>query len=289
MAIRTSPFPKFFAGFSITCAGFLSGCNIINAEEKVPGYVYVTGVDFQTDVSSQGTADQEFTEVWVSGGGKELGAFPLPAMIPVLGEGPTRITLAPGIRANGLSTERGFYPPSEAFSEEIVLEPGQIDTVTPTLTYSVSASFPVLEDFDGVGIELDDAFGSARLELISGSEAYALTSARITHDATHPDFKAFTRESFDTPSPDIAIFLELHYKCTVEFNVGVAYDDGQTFTEVPFLTLYPTTTWKKLYVNLASATGGLPQGTKLKLMFQSILPADQSSGTLHLDNLKAIY
>lgn len=289
MAIRISRFPKLLAGCCLLSASAFCGCNIINAEEKIPGYVYVTAVDFQANPSTQGTSDQEFTEVWVSGAGKELGAFPLPAMIPVLSEGSTRITLAPGIRANGLSTERGFYPPAELYSQDIVLEPGKIDTIRPELTYAVSASFPFLESFDGVGIELDDNFGSARLELVNGSEAYSQNSARITHDATHPDFKAFTRESFDTPSPDLAIFVELHYKSTVEFNVGVAYDDGQTFTEVPFLTLYPSPTWKKLYVNLASATGGLPQGTKLKLMLQSVLPTDQSSGTLYLDNLKAIY
>ena len=64
---------------------------------EVPTYLVIDSFSFET-FPGQGANSTAITDVWVYDNTGLLGAYELPAEIPVLGKGKKQITLFPGIR-----------------------------------------------------------------------------------------------------------------------------------------------------------------------------------------------
>ncbi|NOR88116.1 MAG: hypothetical protein GQ527_10940, partial [Bacteroidales bacterium] len=64
-------------------------------ENYVPSYIDINEIDFTT-TSSQGSSSSYFTDAWLYVDGADMGAYPLPAIIPILSEGEHKIKIAPG-------------------------------------------------------------------------------------------------------------------------------------------------------------------------------------------------
>src|SRR5689334_23258519 len=85
-------------------------CNLINPDEPVPVVVACDTIGFHVTNASQGTNSSSITDMWLFVDGNLLGAFELPAHIPVLAEGSHTLTIRPGILINGIKGSRGPYP-----------------------------------------------------------------------------------------------------------------------------------------------------------------------------------
>ena len=82
-----------------------------------------------------GGSTSNITEVWAFSGEEFLGAFPLPARIPVLAVGSTDIRLEAGVRQNGISSTPDFYEFYTPVERTLELVPGEvIDLGTQTIT-----------------------------------------------------------------------------------------------------------------------------------------------------------
>jgi len=129
----------------------------------IPAYVYVENVDFITD-SEQGTASFKIPDVWVTVNGKGVGAYQLPALVPVIANGSTELIFEGGIRLNGQSEWRPKHPLFTLHKETLNLVKGKIDTVFPVFRYLDIVQFPLKEDFESAGLSFHSVNGGAELK-----------------------------------------------------------------------------------------------------------------------------
>ena len=77
--------------------------------------------------NDHGALTHNVTEAFISMDGQLLGAFSLPAKIPVIGEGNHSFILIPGVKNNGISATKRRYPFLQQYSTSIELV--QDDTI----------------------------------------------------------------------------------------------------------------------------------------------------------------
>lgn len=271
-----------------TCL-LLSSCNIINPAEPIPAYIRVEKFDFTTDQSTQGSATNAITDVWVFVDGVVIGAFEMPATIPVLYSGTHTVTLRSGVIVNGISSTRIDYPFYVPYKVTADLEPGVVDTLKPSTTYG-SVTFSQREDFDQSGLTLEPSPQSADTEvhrintpniILEGFCGAALL------DASHQTFEFISIDSFPAPTGSIK-YMELDYKCDNEFTIGLqSYTQSSAYKD-DLLILKPTGTWTKIYVSLNTSLELYPSATRFKIYLRGVLSNGKSSAAIYFDNIKVI-
>ena len=70
----------------------------------------IDSVSLDTNYYEQGSNFKAITDAWVYVDDGLIGAFELPATIPVLAEGKHKLEIRPGIKLNGISSTRAPYP-----------------------------------------------------------------------------------------------------------------------------------------------------------------------------------
>jgi hypothetical protein len=131
----------------------LSGCNIIDPEEKVPAFIQIDSVGFFSDSVGSFT-DHEITDIWAFQGTTFLGVFPIPARIPVLAEGVVPVQLEAGIYSDGIRSLRLTYPFYRLPIQNLELRPGETTLVYPVYRYPtnlIGRNTTLYDDFnDGI-------------------------------------------------------------------------------------------------------------------------------------------
>ena len=90
---RITHIKSIYALLLIIVTGFC-GCDIINPDETIPAYIYIESIEVINNPDLQGkegSLNNTIVDAWVSANGKLVGAFELPAVIPVLAEGDIEI------------------------------------------------------------------------------------------------------------------------------------------------------------------------------------------------------
>ena len=88
--------------------------------------------------------------------------------------------------------------------------------------------------------------------------------------------------------PVTASYLELHYKNTIDFQVGiqVSYDQGGVYYE--YITGFkPKSEWNKVYIDLQKFASN-NRGLNYRIMIRADLPSGMSSGYVLFDNFKVV-
>ena len=80
-------------------------CEAFDRPEKIPSFIHVEEFDFDITHSSQGSASEKITDVWVYVDGSIAGVYELPSTIPLHFEGNHSLKLHPGIKQNGISVD----------------------------------------------------------------------------------------------------------------------------------------------------------------------------------------
>ncbi|MBU0764673.1 MAG: hypothetical protein KJ607_07555, partial [Bacteroidetes bacterium] len=202
---------------------FCISCDIINPEEDIPSYIRIESVDFSI-TGTPGGNTHNITDVWADLDGKVLGVFELPAIFPVLAEGPHTILLKPGIKTNGISDVRTVYPFYTNFELDTLFEPGNIIEICPDYKYKPEADRDDWqEDFEISGIITLEASSVSDVELvvIDDPEKDGNHIGAIYLDDSNPSFDGFTKDGIDVPSGISEIYLEFDYQCNNEISVGL--------------------------------------------------------------------
>jgi hypothetical protein len=144
----------------LICFGFLLfSCK---SHVEIPAYVYVESVDF-IPADEQGTSSFKIPDVWVTVNGTGIGAYQLPALVPVIAEGSTDLIFEAGIKLNG-RTEWRPKPSIFTYHKETVhLVKGKIDTISPVFYYN-SVKFALKENFESGGMSFHSVNGGAKLK-----------------------------------------------------------------------------------------------------------------------------
>lgn len=279
----------FFIGGSLL---FIQSCEIINPEEQLPAYVYIDNFTFTTSLDLQGYASSKLPDAWVYADNEFIGAFELPATIPILAEGETEIIVYPGIKENGISGTGMIYPFYNAYTITRNLTGGATDTILPATTYKNSSAitFLMLERFESSNpfySVISDAALTTTTDPLLVFEGNR--SAISTMTGTVDTFYIQTSDPLIFPAIDHQLFLELDYKCDIPFNVWIKCNTATgsaLYDEV--LTITSKENWNKIYVNLNPSLQyfAANQPESYHLEFRALNTLD--SATIMFDNIKII-
>ena len=280
---------------------FLSSCPGFEGNQEIPAYLHIDKFLFETDYSIEGADSHKITDAVVYIDGSFQGYYELPATIPVLERGKHDLTLYPGIKLNGNSSTRTlnpFYVPY--IIEDYVFEEKVIDTVTPSTHY-----YPI--DDSNIHFEWMEDF-----EIQVGLETVAYSDTTITRtDRDTPDvwkdkegnshysgyvwiedtltFCITTPKLYDLPDQGNSIFLELDYKCTEMFTVGLlAKIASEEVMELVHVN--PSKNWNKIYINLGpSITDAASRTPEYFKVYISGATEKGTEAEYYFDNIKVIY
>jgi hypothetical protein len=277
----------------------LSSCDFINPQEDVPGFLLVSPFQLTT-TPAQGSNSAKITEVWVSVDGEFLGAFALPARVPILGSGLRQVSLQTGIKDNGISTTPDIYPFYTITNTDIDIQPNQTSSLQPTVTYLPETRFAFIENFEGpqhIFTERrfggpDQAMQKSTQNPFEGNASGLITldsANTIAEIATGPVFR-----NLNERSP--FVYLEMDYKSDVPVLVGLVGfgpntpPTGRTLYEAGFL---PKENWNKIYFNLSQSifASGL---SDFQVVVQAAIPVQngtptRNSARVWLDNVKLLH
>lgn len=260
----------------------------------------------------------ELIAYW-SGDEKEtiLGTFQLPCTLPVLRDkNITRLTLVPVIKQNGIAATRIEYP----YYERIVLNdvPLVTDSTTNIGTQNAEGEWEVqtcyrpwtvqqivdgqiLTTSDTVfkvlaqeyfeAIQFTTIFDSSKVDrttdpnlIRSGTGSGVIV---VSADKQTLDFEI--NNDIVCNDPTAYLYLEMDYKTDVRLSVGMksAYYDGGTTSTQSAMTLYETTEWKKIYINLGRLWSQFNYHSTFRVVF-SALNTSGNGGNVYLDNVKLL-
>jgi len=285
----------------IMCLLLFAGCDIINPEEEIPAYLHVK--KFEVDATpGQGSNSNSITEAFVFVDNSFLGAYSLPATIPVLGSGEQKIDLFPGIKDNGIDATPEIYPFYSFVSENRTLTDMEVDTVSPRVEYLDNAKFGFIESFESsLQIFRDDIdedsltfVNLTTTDVFEGSKSGAIVLSR-----DNPVLQVASIRLSELPAANRETYLELNYKTEVPFEIGVFYYDETNFPFSDFRHGVNTKAeWTKIYINLTpefNGLNGLPGLKDFQIGIRSLMERDDSGGyvdgtrTIWIDNVKLVY
>lgn len=274
---------------------FLAFFGCTDQTEQIPTYLAIKPFV----VNANGGAEwQKITDGWLYVDGEFLGAFTLPANIPVLAEGEHEIFIFPGVKENGIANTPNIYPYLTRFTRKINLPGAETMELTPVTDYDPNAVFafgPGRGDFDGgsfIALENRDSDDSLNV-VLTPDGAFAGSCVLMQIDTAHPVMDIATEKMTGLPmlgAPEV--WLELHYKSDVTFFLYLLsgpIEQGQFFYQ-----FNPSPEWNKIYLNLTNIIVNSQSGEQ-RLFFRLSLPKDQSgqytqnSGTVRLDNIRVVH
>jgi hypothetical protein len=270
----------------------LSSCEKFKGDQTIPAYVTIDSIYLQTDPSTQGTAFQNFTDAWVYVDDNLIGAFQMPAEFPVLAKGRHKVTIMPGVKKDGIAATRTNYP----FCQPIILNPDLAEDSTVHLSglktgYEPTTVFFMIEDFDGVVLDLDTT-NRSMVAIHQTSTGWPGTfegshSGVVLMDSVGTMFECTNKTDFIIPAAPV--FMELHFNTNNAVAVGVILYGYSQIVQTPVMYLSPTEgQWKKIYIDLTNALNSQTGMVNFRIFFNAV----QSSGVYHadirFDNIKVL-
>lgn len=298
MLVRTGKYYLYFA-FVVICLFVLSSCYKFEGEQTIPSFVTIDSVSIETNYSEEGTSSQAITDVWVYVDDGLIGAFELPATVPVLAAGDHKLEIRPGIKLNGISSTRVPYP----FYQPILYDnfnfvPDSVLTLADLITeYYSNLEFAWLEDFETSGISLVENLGSdtiiQRTTPAGNSEAFSFDNSKysgVVHLTTErPIWTALSFNQFQNQAQGTLVLLEMNFKTDNYMNIGVLVLENGQYLKIPLLVLNHSEDWTKIYVNLGPNLSLHPGAKIYQIYFESGLETGKTEASIYLDNIKLIY
>lgn len=281
---------------SIALILILTSCSK-NEDALIPAYIRIDSISVSPDIL-QGTASHNITDVWVYSKSGLIGAFELPAQIPILEEGNTQLDIYAGIKLNGISAARVNYPFYTPLSVNVDLTRDSVINLSGLkVAYSDQCKFAWIEDFENENFTFrTTAVGKVPLQRITATDEIfsfkgetnkSSVKAVLIYDSLYLEYASY--ETFKLPADGTRpTFLELNYRNNAEFVVGL-FVNGTVIEQRPVLVVNPSEKWNKIYVNLTNAVNENNDANNFKIYIKMTKPTDMDTAYLLLDNLKLIY
>lgn len=280
--------------YLIFLMGVLLSCDLFDKEEDIPGFIYVQSADLQT-IAGQGANSSNIVDITAYANNEFLGTFELPATIPVLTTGDVQLILAPGIKNNGMVSDRRMYPFYQFYRKTFTVIP---DAVVPveadsniTFKYYDDGLKFFIEDFEETGYDLIETTSSTAIlnQITSPPENVkdGFTLEALL-DSEHDLFEVRTDWGLTNLPKGSNMYLEIDFKGTVPLEIGIITVDP-VVQKIFALGLVPQEEFTKVYVNLTEKISRQIMTTHYELYFEAKLPAGSPSAELYIDNIKFIY
>jgi len=224
-------------------------------KEVIPAYLFINDFVLTTN-EEQGSNSHQIKIAYVHVDDEYVGAFILPATIPVIKTGQQKISITPGIYENGISNTpiiNRFY---KKYETEINLSETKIDTITPQTSYVDNTIFEFVDNFEGSSIlkkDLDyDLKTFFKFTKPGGFENF---SGHATLEGIHDTIAMATYLSFSTvpDNKQDQYFVELNYKCNSVLRMGLQGVKSNGDSTIFFTNaMNPSESWKKIYLNITN-------------------------------------
>jgi len=278
-------------------AVLLSGCDNDKDSVLVPSYVTIDQFSITTDYG-QGTASHKISDAWVYLDETLIGAFELPARVPILTEGNQNITIRPGIKINGIASTRAIYPYLLPVTRQVrLVKDSAVSLSSINTRYRTNVTFPWLEGFELSGLTMDTTSKStvalqrtsdpALVFSMPGESNSFSGLIQLTSDTSI--FEVVTRETYEFPAAGSEVFLEMNFKTTNSIVVGVFYKTNGMQVQRPLLVLNKSDEWNKIYVNLTVPKYDTPGATEFRIFIGAQTDQGNEQATILLDNLKLVH
>lgn len=280
---------RFFIVFYIL---ILQACNMINPKETIPTFIQIDSIHLAPTVPSKhGSTSHKITDVWVYYDRQFLGAYELPAKVPVITEGRGQLQIVAGIWDNGLSGTRAKYPFYTVDTFTFTASPAQTIYHTPQFTYRTTDTPAItyfVEDFEqGNGFAKYSGDTSMVRTNTPGELLEGDWSGKITLDTAATSAETITIESYSLPANQNA-YLEINYKSEAPISMQIRVYYQGTWTNYDIIGLKARDNWTKVYLKL-SGFSATYQNAKFRFIMSSSLPSGMNKAMVLIDNFKIIY
>ena len=274
---------------------FIGSCDL--DKEPIPAYIHIK--PFTVNVNSngnQGTKEQQITDAWISdlGTGDFLGVYELPATLPIIADGNTKLTISPGILENGIRVTPNIYSLLTTYEAEVDLAPNVIDTIQPITKYNSRVFFHYTENFEANSNTLNEVIDTSILINTSitsvPSEVFDGSSCKFVLDEDNPKLEVAT-SFMDLPTKGDLTIMEMHYKNEGILQIALLGYENLNSTPVLtyFFALNSKSDWNKVYIDLTNQLVGYGSRFKhFRVLFGAQLPAGQATSTYLIDNIKVM-
>jgi hypothetical protein len=284
---------------------FMPSCSVFDPPIVVPIYGHIDSIHFYVPADSAaklGSASANIQYAWVYLDDNPVGAFQMPCTFPMIGgAGVHNVSIYSGIAGANTNYALSINPFYQFYSVNLYMVPGNKYTFHPVSTYYDWVKFPYMENFN------DQSPGSQpeyltpyRGSLGPSDTTMVVTNLKslvfpgnqgagmviVTPPSTHHGYYCGISDSITLPTTGEPVYVELNYRCTTQFSVGV-FESNLASQVSPCAVFYPTTTWKKGYVSLNNTIQTFNLETyNLYFVFASDTIDNHSADTLLLDNIK---
>lgn len=284
----------FLAAISLLCS-----CETINPPEEIPSFVRIDSISVTTQYSTQGTTSSNITEGWLFVNDEFIGIYGLPALIPVLNSGDVNIKVKAGIKKNGIGFTRVDYPFYNFYETSATLIKNDTTTINPVVPYYANRSY-WHEDFEDPGLKLVQLESQSDTGIVIIEEPIEDVfegngAGKVTLDDANNSFFILTDNEFQFPLGK-PVFLELNYKTTQDFSVGVySRQSGQSiFQASVFVRAFKNELnqpeWNKIYIDLSEVINSNSSGSfNHEVYINGIKTQDAETATFLFDNLKIVW
>lgn len=272
----------------------IASCEIINPDEEVPSYMHIDSINVIITDPVQGSAAHKITDAWVYLDENLIGTYELPVTFPVLASGKHNVKIRAGIKLNGITASRAFYPFYDFYSENVDLEITKTDTLKPYVNYFSSTVFAWKEDFEDSGVKIEKLSDSdTSITLISDPSLVfeGNSCGAIYLDENRKIFKGSSLSSspLNLPKGGYPVFLEMNYKNNQHFHVGIIALYPSYKAEIVIISLNPSENWNKIYINLTNDISSSIGATGYHLFLYAEKDSAISAPAIYLDNLKIVH
>jgi hypothetical protein len=277
---------KLFLYFFALLLPLLNSCKAFDPEEQVPSYIHIDHFDLTTDPVTQGSNSAKITDAWVYVDEQLIGAFELPCTVPVLASGSHTVKIRGGIKKNGISATRVQYPFYNFYTTTATLIPGNTVTLQPTVSYYSGTTFEWLENFENTGTTINAGPYTTDTTVVQESSDVfeGAKSGGLYLPFAQSVFYISSASSYYLPQGEQRAWLELNYKSTHQFTVGVLTNHN-SLASYEALTVNPSETWNKIYIDLSPEVSA---HTGPYYIFFAMASADANNQVL-LDNIKLVH
>ncbi len=272
----------------------LSSCDAFDKEETIPAFILINSADLVTD-TNQGANTHGILDATVFADGVFVGTFEMPAVVPILQNGVSTITVAAGIKNNGLSQDRIIYPFYDFTVREINLLPNAIIPFTADTTVTFQYYENILnfeyEDFENVGTGLVpfDESNATFLQISEPAENVSIgQSLEVTLTPDSSIFFVATNWPLQNLPQGNNIYLEIDFKGDHPLEIGILAFNS-TVLKVFALGILPTDEWTKVYVDLTNEIAQQVNTNNFAVYLESRLGPNDGEKRIYIDNLKFVY
>ncbi|NVN94703.1 MAG: hypothetical protein HXX18_05405 [Bacteroidetes bacterium] len=288
--------------FLFIFAPLFFSCNKFDGTQTIPAYIHIEKITLVDNPNiNEGSLSNKITDAWVYVDDELIGAFQLPATFPVLKSGKHKISIHPGIKMNGMlgtRVEYEFYKNIDItdfnFVEDSIIK---IDTLVTRTSYRDNLNLDWKEDFDDGTILFQKRTGSDTniIQTIAPANLFEGTPTGIVNlDQNHTFFEIEpVGDNFVLPKNSSPVFLEMNYKTNNSFYVGLLVYSSSSQTipsaKVSTIALYPSSEWKKIYINFTPDVSDYYNATSFKFFIGGYKDDGIQNAEILFDNIKMVY